>query len=68
MSKKWTGEIPPMCDICGDPLTKWFVDGGVSFGGSWCIMCPGCFAFYGLGLGTGLGQKYNVVDGKKVAG
>lgn len=67
MSKKWTGEIPPMCDICGDPLTKWFVDGKTEMG-SWVIMCPGCFKVYGVGLGVGLGQKYNVADGKKVAG
>ena len=56
MSKKiWMGSTK--CDICGEKLTKNLIDGQTVYG-SWAVMCPKCHEIYGVGLGTGKGQKY----------
>ena len=38
-----------------------FVDGRVRGISNWAIMCLGCHAERGAGLGTGLGQRYTRV-------
>ena len=63
MKKKWQGEAES-CDICGESLDglsdkQWFVDGKTKHG-PWAVMCPMCFETYGVGLGIGKGQKYDV--------
>lgn len=52
---------PVKCDMCGDPLRA---DVGTAMydartrGGPWGCLCRSCFDSYGVGLGTGLGQRY----------
>lgn len=45
------------CDICGRKIGKILID-GMTNSGQWAVMCPSCHKFYGVGLGTGRGQKY----------
>jgi hypothetical protein len=59
--KKWTGEPPAVCDICSKPITHVFVDGRMA-SGTWANMCSPCHQSYGVGLGTGRGQKYRKTD------
>ncbi len=54
---KWIGSVPVACDICHGKLNNKFIDGATIYG-PWAIMCPACHEMVGLGLGTGLGQKY----------
>lgn len=60
-NKHWMGE-PGRCDFCKVDLTtqKAFFDGKTTYG-PWAMMCIACFRKYGVGIGTGVGQKY---DGK----
>jgi hypothetical protein len=43
----------PDCNFCKTPAA---VDGKTSMG-PWAYMCSGHFRAYGIGLGTGFGQK-----------
>lgn len=61
MTKYWQGSVPTKCDINGEPFLKEFVDGKTTMG-PWANMCPQCFRDYGVGLGTGRGQKYEKQD------
>lgn len=55
------------CNICKETLVgKPFVDGKTMMG-PWADMCLKCHRFYGVGLGTGKGQKYDA-NGVKVEG
>lgn len=55
----WSGSIPKQCGICGDKIKDEFIDGATRFSGKpWTIMCPACFKDYGVGLGTGKGQRF----------
>ena len=67
--KTWIGEPPDKCDICSGPLNGVFVDGATRMG-PWANMCAGCFRTYGIGIGTGKGQEYNLTGTQwvKVAG
>lgn len=59
----WIGEVP-MYDDFDLPIGKTFIDGRTK-SGPWAIMQPKSFAKYGVGLGTGKGQKYEKQpDGK----
>jgi hypothetical protein len=59
MTKKyWTGETPTHCDLTGIEIKNCFVDGRVAGKSGWAFMSPEGHAAYGVGLGTGLGQKY----------
>jgi hypothetical protein len=53
----WTGSAPTQCDIDKRPITTEFVDGKTTVG-PWANMCPQCFQRYGVGIGTGRGQRY----------
>lgn len=56
--KRWMGTPPDACDLCGQTITRCFVDGRTS-DGRWGIMCPSCRVAEGrIALGAGLGQKY----------
>jgi hypothetical protein len=48
----------PLCDFCKQEgrRREARVDGKTVFG-SWAYMCEYHFVIYGVGLGTGLGQK-----------
>ena len=67
--KTWLSDPPTECDLCQTPITTIFIDGKTTYG-PWGIMCPHCYKTYGKGLGGGLGQKYELQDGKfvKIAG
>ena len=71
---KWLGKADT-CDICKVQLKQlqarirqWFVDGRVVGGSAWALMCPTCFDTYGVGLGTGKGQKYDFETKEKIEG
>jgi hypothetical protein len=69
----WAGRMPDKCDICQKPLSvcsagsQTFVDGATVLG-PWGNMGEGCFASYGVGIGTGKGQRYSLVTGEKLEG
>jgi hypothetical protein len=66
--KKWMGAKPDSCDLCGHVLKSGqFID-GKTVHGPWAIMCPTCHLMYGVGLGTGLGQRYDGFTLKKLEG
>lgn len=53
--------LPAQCDVCGDAITREFVDGATR-AGPWACMCTRCYCRIGRGLGTGLGQLYKRDD------
>jgi hypothetical protein len=55
--KHWIGTPPEKCELCGRPIVDTFVDGKTVYG-PWSNMCLPCHNQYGIGLGTGHGQKY----------
>jgi hypothetical protein len=55
--KRWCGDPPTACDLCGRKITDVFVD-GKTLRGPWGNLCLLCHCQYGIGLGTGRGQKY----------
>ena len=57
--KVWFGEVPSNCDLCRIHIKDSFVDGRTSRG-PWACMCVSCHDRYGVGLGTGRGQRYEV--------
>ena len=59
MQNKWYGEVPTQCEVCGGEIKDDFIDGRTKVG-SWANMCPSCHKGFGVGLGVGRGQKYNV--------
>lgn len=63
---KWMGEIK-VCDLCGKPFGKYFIDGKTVLG-PWALMCESCHITWGEGLGLGKGQKYDTESKEKVAG
>ncbi|MEZ4528930.1 MAG: hypothetical protein R2941_23710 [Desulfobacterales bacterium] len=57
----WIGEVPSICELCGNAISDVFYDGhvkGKPLVGGWNFMCPECFDIYGSGLGIGVGQKF----------
>ena len=68
VKKKWYGTIGD-CDGCKTDLNDghFFFDAKTTFG-SWGLLCESCFKKYGVGLGSGLGQKYDTVSMEKVNG
>lgn len=67
MAKTWLGPVPDKCQICGTHLTEVFIDGKTRFG-PWAIMCAACHRDQAYGLGTGLGQKYDLNTLEKIDG
>ena len=48
----------PKCDLCkADGVDKDAEYDGVTIFGSWANMCSDCFSRWGMGTGTGRGQK-----------
>jgi len=62
----WIGKVPETCDLCKEPMFEAFVDGKTEMG-PWANMCLACHQMFGIGLGTGKGQKY-ALSGKKLEG
>lgn len=68
--KRYLGDPPKLCDMCGRKITSSFIDGATVMG-LWAFMCGSCHTEVGVGLGAGKGQKYARVDDggwKKIAG
>lgn len=57
----WAGTPPVRCDICHKALGATFFDARAQTG-HWGCLCQTCYTVHGVGLGTGLGQKYEVQD------
>lgn len=65
----WKGNLKD-CNICHGPFGTVMYD-AKTIAGPWGNICQGCFITHGVGLGTGLGQRYELQhDGKflKTAG
>jgi hypothetical protein len=56
---RWIGPAPTDCDICHRQIKKIFVDGATRQG-PWGNMCLPCHSAFGVGLGTGKGQRYEL--------
>lgn len=48
----------PKCNICGDEA----VYDGKTVMGPWSYMCQDDFEFFGVGLGTGKGQRLILIE------
>ena len=64
----WIGDTH--CQVChkrteDDP---YFYDAKTILQGRWATLCQTCFDNIGIGLGTGLGQKYDSKTKEKVEG
>lgn len=55
MKKLWYGSTK--CDICENECVMTLYDAQTNMG-CWATMCGNCFRKHGIGLGTGIGQKY----------
>jgi len=64
---KWRGSKPEKCDLCGKPLAQQFV-AGKTVRGPWGIMCAVCHFRFGMGLGLGRGQRYDLTTLEKIDG
>lgn len=51
-------KVYPSCNMC-DGRGNARYDGKTILG-TWAYMCPPCFKRYGMGLGTGKGQKIRI--------
>ncbi len=55
----------PRCDFCGDqPVRRLAKYDGRTLGGQWGYMCQEHFEDYGIGLGTGKGQRLILKEGE----
>jgi len=52
----WASNVPDFDDF-GNPIHDVFIDGATRFG-YWALMTPESHVAFGVGLGTGYGQKY----------
>jgi hypothetical protein len=58
----WIGSKPKTCDLCKEEFSNTFIDGRTIYG-VWALMCAKCHEHVGIGLGTGNGQEYQLVEG-----
>jgi len=65
--KKWHGSKPEKCDLCQFKFKQVFID-GKTIHGPWGLLCSSCHETYGVGLGTGRGQKYDLKSLEKLEG
>lgn len=54
------------CDMCSTKIRDTYIDGKTTMG-PWGNMCVRCHGFYGVGLGTGKGQRYQLQPSGKWA-
>jgi len=59
---RWHGHVPTHDDF-DRLITDEFIDGVEKASMKWCYMTPASFKEYGVGLGTGKGQRYKKVNG-----
>ena len=69
--ESYIGSTPKYCDICDDEFgvetTDRFVDGKTK-SGPWALMCETCHEDFGVGLGVGCGQLYDLYTLVKLDG
>jgi hypothetical protein len=65
--KKWFGNKPEKCQLCGEEIVGLFVD-CKTYMGPWALMCVHCWHQQGGPIGTGRGQMYDLLTLKKIAG
>ena len=65
--KYWQGSKPKACDLCKQPFKTIFYDSRTKQG-PWSLLCHACFLEYGMGLGLGYGQSYDLESLKKLGG
>src|SRR5215469_12866844 len=64
-STRKESKMPTHCDLCKQKLRTHYVDGKMKTnGGSWAYMCLSCFRREGVGIGTGRGTHFALVDGE----
>lgn len=71
MKGSWVEKIPVYCECCDvhlEYIGNYFIDGKIKSSTKWGILCEDCHKKYGIGLGMGKGQKYDLRTGEKVAG
>lgn len=56
--KVWMGTTPVVCQQCGEECKARFYDAKSRYG-PWALFCHLCFEAFGVGLGTGKGQRYD---------
>jgi hypothetical protein len=56
----WVGAPPRCCDVCSTPIASLFYDTRLRGETAWASLCFPCFHIYGAGLGTGVGQRYQL--------
>ena len=59
----WSGPVK-LHDDFGVPIVGTFIDGRTKQG-PWAIMTLTSFKQHGVGLGTGLGQKYQIQEDRR---
>jgi hypothetical protein len=71
--KRWLSNRDT-CDICSTDMSpgkvEFFIDGRTVHG-DWALMCPKCWALYGIEhFGTGAGQMYEgkTIEATKIKG
>ena len=57
------------CQLCDGGLRRYdtYYDAN-TITGHWAWICRECWQFYGVGLGTGLGQEYDSATNMKLRG
>jgi len=63
---EWLSPPPERCQLCGQEIEDFFVDGKTIFG-AWACMCPECHELGGFGFGIGYGQMYWRVNDRWIA-
>lgn len=69
--KRWFGDVPAACELCKKPMTgNVFFDAVVRVHtrNLWALVCETCHRHFGVGLGTGKGQKYDLTTMAKLEG
>jgi hypothetical protein len=60
----WMGDAPAQCDICNGGFASVMYDARTK-SGQWGNICRKCFSAYGVGIGMGRGQRYELTaDGR----
>lgn len=56
---------PKTCQVCGDLIKGEVIDGRTLLG-AWAYMCPKCHSRIGKGIGVGIGQRYENIEGRYI--
>jgi len=62
--KRWLGSLPKKCEECGGTFTDGHFYDAPSRQGPWGLLCKRCWTNGGGKLGTGFGQRYDIITGE----